>query len=113
MSKHPYELNCSRELGHKTKTYPFEPSLLLYFSDSNLLSFQSLSSCLLEFLKNVKLPQTSFLLLFLKFLVIMVFLEGQFFGMVFQACWLFLIKRLVLAQLLELRYMHQHINRDG
>ena len=85
MSKHPYELNCSRELGHKTKTYPFEPSFLLYFSDSNLLSFQSLSSCLLEFLKNVKLPKTSFLLLFLKFLVIMVFLEGQFFGMGFSS----------------------------
>ena len=67
MSKHPYELNCSRELGHKTKTYPFEPSFLLYFSDSNFLSFQSLSSCLLEFLKNVKLPQTSFLPLFFFF----------------------------------------------
>ena len=56
MSKHPYELNCSRELGHKTKTYPFEPSFLLYFSDSNLLSFQSLSSYLLKYLNNSNSP---------------------------------------------------------
>ena len=76
MSKHPYELNCSRELGHKTKTYPFEPSFLLYFSDSNSFLFSPFSSCLLEFLKNVKLPQTSFLPLFLKSLVITGSLEG-------------------------------------
>ena len=71
MSKHPYELNCSRELGHKTKTYPFELSFLLCFSDSNSFLFSPFSSCLLEFLRNVKLPQTSFLPLLLKSLVIM------------------------------------------
>ena len=47
---------------------------MLYFSDSNSFLFSPFSSCLLEFLKNVKLPQTSFLPLLLKSLVIMGFL---------------------------------------
>ena len=56
MLKHPYELNCSRELGHKTKTILLSPSFLLCFSDLNSFLFSPFSSFLLEFLKILTPP---------------------------------------------------------
>ena len=58
-------------------------------------------------------PQTLFLPPFSNSLVITGSLEGLFFRMVWGLYWLNLKIRLVLAKFLELKYMHQHINRDG
>ena len=113
MSKHPYELNCSRELGHKTKTYPFEPSFLLYFSDSNSFFSVPFLLFLLKFLQILTPPNFNSSSLFE--------ISGDHWfpckvdslGWSGELAGLFLIIRPVLAQLLELRCMHQHINRDG
>ena len=114
MLKHPYELNCSRELGHKTKTYPFKPSFLLYFSDSDFFFFSvpflyfSLSS------SKIQTPPN-----FISSFVFEISGNHRFsrrvysLGGVCKLVGLFLRIRFNLAQFLELRYMHQHMYRGG
>ena len=116
MLKHPYELNCSRELGRKTKTYPFKPSFLLYFSNSDFFLFSPFSLFLLEFLKILNSPKLHFFLCFFFFEI-----SGNHrfsgrvdsLGGVCKLVGLFLRIRPNLAQFLELRYMHQHMYRGG
>ena len=118
MLKHPCELNCSRELGHKTKTYSFKPSFLLYFFliptpfFSVPFLYFSLSS------SKFKLPRTLFLPLFFFFFFYSLVITGSIGGLIpwdgfVNLLVYFLRIRLVLAQFLELRDMHQHMHRDG
>ena len=58
-------------------------------------------------------PQTLFLPPFSNSLVITGSLKGRFVRMVWGLYWLILEIRLAQAQFLELKYMHQHMNRDG
>ena len=113
MLRHPYELNCSRELGHKTKTYPSKPSFLPYFSDSDFFLFSPFSLFLLEFLKILTPP--NFISSFLFEISGNHRFSGRVdsLGEVCKLVGLFLRIRLISAQFLELRCMHQHMYRGG
>ena len=112
MLKHPYELNCLRVIGHKTKLIPFltsfSPSLVfqLVFPHPSLQSKRNIfpQTCSLLHIIVLVLKTRQF-----RVLCCMISLKE---GILVSDCCV-LKKLSILAQSMELECMHLHIMRVG